>query len=194
MKRKPLLILASRSPRRRLLLKQIGFTFAVRPSSVEETIVPHQSPGANAKRVALEKAKDIAGRITKGIVIGADTIVVARKRVLGKPRSREEAKTMLRLLSGRWHDVYTGFALVDAASGRYVSDVVKTKVRFRHLSRKEINRYVAGRSPLDKAGAYGIQDDQGAVFVEKVEGCFYNVVGFPLSRFYVVFQQFLSDA
>lgn len=100
---------------------------------------------------------------------------------------------MLRLLSGRTHVVYTGLALVDAASKKKIVIAEATKVTFREISNSEIDRYVFSGSPMDKAGAYGIQDDYGAVFVEKVEGCFYNVVGFPLSRFYTEYQKFLKE-
>ncbi len=192
MTKQPRLVLASRSPRRQLLLKQIGLTFAVKPSRVREVILPAESPSVNAKRIALEKARDVGRQLKKGIIIGADTIVVVGRQVLGKPKSRKDAKRMLLLLSGRSHYVYTGFALLNAASGKHVSDVVRTKVWFRRLSQREIDQYVKGDSPMDKAGAYGIQDDYGAVFVERVEGCFYNVVGFPLSRFYVVLKRFLG--
>ncbi|HLA68232.1 MAG TPA: Maf family protein [Bacteroidota bacterium] len=191
--RQPSLILASRSPRRQLLLKQIGFRFVVRPSSVVERFFPHESPAHNVRRLALEKARDVAGRTKQGIVVGADTIVVLGKRVLGKPKSKQEARKMLASLSRKWHSVFTGLALVDAASGRSMSDVVNTKVRFREITKDEVAAYVASGSPLDKAGAYGIQDDYGAVFVEEVRGCFYNVVGFPLSRFLVSFSAFAGE-
>jgi septum formation protein len=186
------LILASRSPRRQLLLKQIGYTFVVRPSRIEEQLDRRHSPAWNAKHLALRKAADVASRTERGVVVGADTIVVLGKRVLGKPRDRGEATRMLRSLSGRSHSVYTGFALVDSESGRMYSDVVKTRVWFRPLGREEIDAYVASGSPLDKAGAYGIQDDFGAVFVERIQGCFYNVVGFPLVRFHRALQAFVS--
>ncbi len=181
---KPRIILASRSPRRQLLLKQIGLTFTVRPSRINETIRRGQTPGQNVKRIALEKAREVASRTKLGIVVGADTIVVLGTRILGKPGSRKEARRMLRSLSGKAHIVYTGFAIVDAANGKMHSEVVRTKVWFRSLSGEEIEQYVASGSPLDKAGAYGIQDDFGAVFVERISGCFYNVVGFPLVKFY----------
>ena len=100
---------------------------------------------------------------------------------------------MLRSLSGKAHFVYTGFAIVDAENTKTHSEVVKTKVWFRSLTEKEIGQYVASGSPLDKAGAYGIQDDFGAVFVERISGCFYNVVGFPLVRFYRALQEFGKD-
>jgi septum formation protein len=146
------------------------------------------------RRIALEKARDVASRTKRGIVVGADTIVVLGKRILGKPGSRAEARRMLRDLSGKAHFVYTGFAIVDAASATTHSEVVRTKVWFRSLTKQEISRYVASGSPLDKAGAYGIQDDFGAVFVERISGCFYNVVGFPLIRFHRALQQFGKEA
>jgi septum formation protein len=185
-------ILASRSPRRKILLRQIGLKFRVTPSRVAEIISPNQSPGENAKRIALEKASEVATRVRKGLIIGADTIVVLDHHVLGKPSSKDDAVRMLKLLSGREHSVYTGFALVDAESGKQVSAVEETKVRFRNLDEKEITDYVNSGSPMDKAGSYGIQDDFGAVFIEKINGCFYNVVGFPLARFYSTFKHFIA--
>jgi septum formation protein len=187
------LILASQSPRRKNLLKQIGMKFRVVPSRIAEVILPHQSPGENAQRIALEKALDVAARLRKGIVIGADTIVVLDHHILGKPKSKDDAKRMLRLLSGREHSVFTGFALKDADTGKHTAGVEETKVRFRKLTEKEIADYVSSGSPMDKAGSYGIQDDFGAVFIERVNGCFYNVVGFPLARFYSTLQQFVAD-
>jgi len=186
-------ILASQSPRRKILLKQIGMKFRVLPSRVAEVLSPSQTPGDNAKRIAYEKALEVAGRVRKGIVIGADTIVVLDHHVLGKPTSKEDARRMLRLLSGREHSVFTGFALMDAESKKYAFGVEETKVRFRKLGNEEIIAYVDSGSPMDKAGSYGIQDDFGAVFVERVNGCFYNVVGFPLARFYTTLQRFLHD-
>ena len=183
-------ILASSSPRRQLLLRQIGFRFIVRPSSVTERLIDGESPAHTVQRLALEKARDVAGRTKRGIVVGADTIVVLGKRILGKPKHKKDAGRMLLSLSGKWHSVFTGFALVDAVSGRFVCEVVETRVRFRRITKDEVVKYVASGSPLDKAGAYGIQDDYGAVFVEEVRGCFYNVVGFPLSRFLVSVSEF----
>jgi len=180
----PPLILASASPRRKILLKQIGLRFSVKPSKVEENVRPSETPATNAKRIALEKARVVRRKVKRGIIIGADTIVALNGTMLGKPVDARDARRMLRLLSGREHSVYTGVALVDARTGKSLSGVERTRVRFRKLGTQEIKRYVASGSPMDKAGAYGIQDDYGAVFVEKVNGCFYNVVGFPLPRFY----------
>jgi septum formation protein len=192
----PPLILASASPRRKKLLKQIGLRFSIRPSRIKERFRSTESPAQNAKRIALEKALDIHRVVKRGIVIAADTIVVYDGKLIGKPHNAGDARRMLRLLSGREHSVYTGFALVDAVSGKHITSVERTRVRFRSLGIEEINRYVASGSPMDKAGAYGIQDDFGAVFVEKVNGCFYNVVGFPLPKFYqelLAFMKRLND-
>lgn len=188
----PPLILASQSPRRKLLLHQIGLRFVVRPSDVREDLWNHESPEHNAKRVALSKALAVSRKLRRGIIVGADTIVVLGKTVLGKPRTKSEAKMMLRRLSGRMHTVHTAFALIDAETKRRVVRIEKTKVWFRILTNKEIEEYVKSGSPMDKAGAYGIQDDYGAVFVKRVEGCFYNVVGFPLTKFYQTLEEFVA--
>jgi septum formation protein len=188
----PSLILASQSPRRKLLLKQIGLRFVVRPSDVREDLWDHESPEHNAKRIALSKAVEVSKTVKRGIVIGADTIVVLGKTILGKPRTKSEAQSMLRRLSGRMHTVYTAFALIDVETNRRVVRIEKTKVWFRVLAEIEIKDYVQSGSPMDKAGAYGIQDDYGAVFVKRVEGCFYNVVGFPLTKFYQTLERFVA--
>jgi septum formation protein len=184
------LVLASQSPRRVLLLRQIGVNVDVIPSGVPEEFNPLLSPAQNAATLALRKAEDVGRNIEDAIVIGADTIVVVGDEFLGKPESPDDAVRMLELLSGRTHTVYTGFALLDRPSNRAVSDVESTLVTFRKLPREEITEYVAGGSPMDKAGAYGIQDDYGAVFVIRIEGCFYNVVGFPLAKFYMALHDF----
>jgi len=184
------LVLASQSPRRVLLLRQIGVNVDVIPSGVPEEFNPLLSPAQNAATLALRKAEDVGRNLEDAIVIGADTIVVVGGEFLGKPESPDDAVRMLELLSGRTHTVYTGFALLDRPSNRAVSDVESTLVTFRKLPREEITEYVAGGSPMDKAGAYGIQDDYGAVFVIRIEGCFYNVVGFPLAKFYMALHDF----
>ena len=190
----PRLILASSSPRRKLLLRQLGLRFTIKPSGSSEQWQANQSPSLNARRIALEKARATSRRQRTGIVVAADTVVVLGKQILGKPKSKNDARRMLQLLSGRSHIVYTGFAIVDAATGRSQAETVRTGVQFRKLSPGEINAYVASGIPMDKAGAYGIQDDFGAVFVEKVKGCFYNVVGLPLARFFVALEEFLGSS
>jgi nucleoside triphosphate pyrophosphatase len=185
------IILASRSPRRSNLLRQIGLDFIVEGSNIEEIIDENLSPAENVSRLALQKASQVAKKFKKGIVIGADTIVVIGKKILGKPASSENAREMLRLLSDKTHSVFTGFALLDAESQKKYIDFERTDVTFRNLDEEEIRDYVESGSPMDKAGAYGIQDDFGAVFVEKVNGCFYTVVGFPLTKFYSAFKNFI---
>jgi septum formation protein len=186
-------ILASRSPRRIHLLQQIGLSFTVQESGVEEHIPDGIAPEEAVRRLSLEKAERVAGRLHDGIVIGADTIVVLDGNILGKPASKEDAISMLSKLGGRTHTVFTGFALIDAASKKFYVDHEKTEVTFRTLGKEEIENYVASGAPMDKAGAYGIQDDYGAVFVERINGCFYTVVGFPLSKFYTSWITFLEQ-
>lgn len=186
-------ILASQSPRRAYLLRQIGLQFTVQPSGIHEKIHDELSYAANVEQLALHKAQDIAGKHRDGVVIGSDTIVVINGKVLNKPASKGEAFAMLSELSGKTHTVYTGFALVDVKSKKFYIDHERTDVTFRRLSDGEIDSYIATGSPMDKAGAYGIQDDFGAVFVEKINGCYYTVVGFPLAKFYTAFTRFVTD-
>ncbi len=187
------LVLASQSPRRIHLLRQLGIDAEVAPSRVDEVFRTNETPEANVMRLALDKARDVAGRYTDAIVVGADTTVVLGSLLLAKPSGAAEAKQMLGMLSGRTHTVFTGIALVDRPSGKFVVDCAATQVTFREITEDEIDEYVAGGSPFDKAGAYGIQDDYGAVFVTRIDGCFYNVVGFPLSRFYSRLKEFQSQ-
>jgi septum formation protein len=187
------LVLASQSPRRIGLLRQIGLEPEIRPSSVDERFDPALDPEANARALAVAKAMDVSAGVEHGIIIGADTVVVVDGELLGKPGSVAEAESMLRKLSGRSHVVITAFALLDQPGGRMRVEAEHTMVTFRALSDDEISEYVRGGSPMDKAGAYGIQDDYGAVFVTRVEGCFYNVVGLPVARLFVTLQEFLKD-
>lgn len=174
------IILASNSPRRRDLLRQIGLEFASDPADVDESVLPDETPEGYAIRVAREKALTAARRNRAGVVIAADTIVVLDGAILGKPRDAEDAERMLRMLSGKVHRVITGLAVMDAASGRVLERAANTAVRFRNLGDREIRGYVGSGEPLDKAGAYGIQE-KGALLVESIEGCYFNVVGLPLT-------------
>lgn len=187
------LVLASQSPRRIHLMRQLGIDAEVVPSRVDEVFRANEMPEANVMRLALDKALDVAGRYSDAIVVGADTTVVLDTLLLAKPSDAADAKQMLGMLSGRTHTVFTGIALVDRPSGKFVVDCEATQVTFRQITEDEIDEYVAGGSPFDKAGAYGIQDDYGAVFVTRIDGCFYNVVGFPLSRFYSRLKEFQSQ-
>ncbi|MBL7958762.1 septum formation inhibitor Maf [bacterium] len=177
-----LIILASASPRRAQILSQIGFNYKVVPSSIEEIFTNHD-PVEVAKELAMNKAKEVAESYPESIVIGADTIVFLNNQILGKPASEAEAIAMLRSLSGNTHVVYTAFAIIQKSMNKQIVDLETTEVTFRNLSDEEIRLYVRSGSPMDKAGAYGIQD-QSAVFVEKITGDFYNVVGLPISKIY----------
>jgi septum formation protein len=184
-----MIILASNSPRRRELLAQIGLVFTVSPADVDESVLPGEAPEPYAVRLALDKARSAAMRAGRGIVIAADTIVVAGGAILGKPADAEDARRMLKALSGRQHEVVTGLAVMDAATRRSSARTAVTKVWFRDLSEREINAYVATGEPLDKAGAYGIQE-RGALMVERIEGCYSNVVGLPLSLLGEILREF----
>lgn len=174
------IILASTSPRRRALLAQIGLSVTVLPADVDERALPGEAPGPYAVRLALAKAAAAAERAGRGIVIAADTIVSVGGALLGKPSDASDAARMLRRLSGQEHQVITGLAVLDAASARSIVRTSVTNVWFREISDREIDAYVATGEPLDKAGAYGIQE-RGALLVERIEGCYSNVVGLPLS-------------
>jgi septum formation protein len=174
------IILASNSPRRRELLTQIGLDFTCDPADVDERILPGEGAEAYAVRVALDKARVAAGRAVDGIVIAADTIVVLGDAILGKPADARDAERMLGMLSGRMHRVISGLALVDAKTGKARTGAACTMVWFRDLTPARIRAYVLTGEPLDKAGAYGIQE-KGALLVRKIEGCYFNVVGLPLS-------------
>ena len=183
-------ILASHSPRRAHLLEQIGIPFTVMGSDVSEDMDVPADPEAHVLTLSRRKAQWAAERIREGVVLGVDTIVVLDGCILGKPDDAETAACMLRRLSGRWHRVFSGITLIyvnnlpkadNPLEVQSRSDFSVTRVKMRTISEAEIVRYVATGEPLDKAGAYGIQG-KGAVFVERIEGCFYNVVGLPLSR------------
>ena len=183
-------VLASASQRRKVLLKQIGLSFDVVESNIAEIFDPRKSVQDNVQYIAYQKAASVASSFDNAIIIGADTVVVLGSEILTKPKDADDARRMLMNLSGNVHEVFTGLTLLDCPSNKSLSTFEMTKVKFRTLSSGEIDEYIQSGSPMDKAGAYGIQDDYGAVFVERVEGCFYNVVGFPLARFYVTMREF----
>ncbi len=186
------LVLASSSPRRAELLKKIGLDFRVHPSAVYEDDLLHLDPLAMVNALAQRKAATVGQQYERALVIGADTTVVLAGKNLGKPESHAEACEMLATLSGKTHLVYTGFALLDRPSDRSINEVEKTEVTFRRLSTAEIEAYVSTGAAMDKAGAYGIQDFS-AVFTERINGCFYNVVGFPLTRFYLALRSLAQE-
>jgi nucleoside triphosphate pyrophosphatase len=180
------LILASQSPRRKQLLAFLGVDFNILPADIDEfDISPELPPDEYASTLAFRKAKHIANNSAdNALVIGADTIVVLNNEILNKPEDEDDAFRLLSLLSGNTHEVYTGLAIIDKLSGREIKTYQSTKVTFRELESEEIWSYIASGSPMDKAGAYGIQDDFGAFFVSNIEGCYYNIVGLPLELLY----------
>ena len=187
------LVLASQSPRRRRLLEQLGLAFRVQVSPAEEVVADGEAPAAAVRRLALDKARPVAVQHPSALTLAADTEVVLDGRMLGKPGHPDEARAMLRRLSDRTHTVLTGLALVHPATERRVVACEATSVAFAALTEAEIEAYVATGSPLDKAGAYGIQDDYGAVFVRRIEGDYYNVVGLPLHRVYRLLHDHFAD-
>jgi septum formation protein len=174
-------VLASASPRRRRILEGLGLDFVVDPQGVPENAAAGESADGHVLRLSGEKARAGARSRGAGTVLGADTIVVLDGAVLGKPADAPDAARMLGLIRGRWHEVYTGLSLVRCSDGAAVAGFERTRVLVRDLSDREVADYVAGGEPLDKAGAYAIQEC-GAAVVERVEGCFYNVVGLPVVR------------
>lgn len=180
------LILASASPRRAALLRQVGIPFTVAAGDLPEEVQADiaLSPEERVRALALAKAGAVARRQLDGaLVLGADTLVFCRGEILGKPRDSTAARRMLAALSGGEHSVFTGLALVEVATGRTVSDWEETRVWMRALEAELIEAYIATGEPMDKAGAYGIQG-KAALFVKKIAGCYFNVVGLPLSRLY----------
>jgi len=185
-------ILASKSKRRIKLLKQIGLNFDVYPSTIDEKEDSYSIPTKIIRSNAEAKAKDVSKRFKNEVIIGADTIVVHRNLILHKPRSLRQAKNFLKFLAGKTHNVYTGIYLVDTYTGKELFNYEKTAVKFRKLSISEINYYVDNFKPLDKAGAYGIQDDFGCLFIKEIRGDYYNVVGLPLTRLYLMLNEIMK--
>lgn len=184
------IILASGSPRRKKLLEQIGLNFDVVPADIDEDDIYEQDPAKFVVELASRKANHVAKFNTDKIVIGSDTTVYLNEQLLNKPITEQGAYEMLTRLSGKTHQVYTGVALVHHSADKSANFYAKTDVTFRELGEREKYAYIATGSPMDKAGSYGIQDDFGSVFVEKIVGCYYNIVGFPLSKFYEEIKKF----
>ncbi|MDD3839613.1 MAG: Maf family protein [Clostridia bacterium] len=187
------IILASKSPRRVEILKELGMDVIVVPSDIDETLNCIDSPEQIVMDLALRKAKRVIDTgDMPGIVIGADTIVVADGKILGKPDSIEDAYNMIKMLQGRYHNVITGVALIDSDTGRTIVDYQKTKVKIKTLSDSQIIKYLNKEKVFDKAGSYAIQG-YGSVIVEKIDGCYFNVVGLPVSKLYDMLKKFGID-
>jgi len=179
------IILASSSPRRKQILKQVGLDFVVEVSDYEEKSLPGVIPSEFVETLSLGKAKAVAKNHNNAIIIGADTIVVLDNQILGKPKTKEDAKEMLKKLSGNTHSVFTGFTIIDTKNKKTITNHVETKIKFKNLSDEEILGYVETGEPMDKAGAYGVQD-RGALFVEHIEGDYSSVTGLPIVKIFEV--------
>ncbi len=186
------IILASTSPRRHELARAMGLDFEIIPSNYEEDMTMKLPPKKIVMTLAYGKAADVAKRRKEGLVIGIDTVVVYKNKILGKPKNKEISEKMLKMLSGKKHQVYSGIAMIDCRTGRTIKDCEITDVYFKKLSDKEIKGYVNTGESLDKAGAYGIQD-LSSIFIKKIEGCYFNVVGFPTSKIYENLKKFNVD-
>ena len=177
------IILASASPRRKTILSQVDLDFTIEPSNINEDFSIELLPKAFCQHWAREKANDVAKSHSDKLIIGADTIVIIDDKILGKPKSYKESFAMLKLLSGKTHQVLTGVSLIHLDLGIDFTFSESTDVSFYFLTDEELNKYIDKYKPYDKAGSYGIQDGF-SVYVEKINGCFYNVMGFPISRFH----------
>lgn len=176
------IVLASSSPRRKDILNMFNLEFKVEPSNVDEDIEIN-NPTEFVEVLSYKKAEDVSFRNKSAIVIGADTVVHLNEKIFGKPKSLNDAYEMLQLLSGKVHNVVTGISLICRDRNIYLKDHEITKVYFKHLLDKEIISYIQTNEPLDKAGAYGIQG-MASAFIEKIEGCYFNVVGLPTNKIY----------
>jgi len=186
------IILATNSPRRRELLKQLGLSFEVKAKEIDESYPTSFRPEAVAVYIAEKKANSFSDSISDELLIAADTIVAIDDQIFGKPANTDEAKRMLQKLSGRSHEVITGVALL--YGGKIYSFFEKTIVYFRELANSEIEHYIETYKPFDKAGSYGIQEWIGLVAVERIEGSYNNVVGLPTARLYHEIGSFLSQS
>ena len=182
------IILASASPRRTELMALAGIEFSVVPADINEEVLPGEKPAEHVMRLSREKADAVAGTTNGRFFIGADTVVVLDDRILGKPADDAEAFRMLSALSGRNHEVVTGFSVFDKVSGIHLTRCVRTEVTFKELSEGEIRAYIATGCPMDKAGAYAMQG--GAVhFIRSICGSYTNVIGLPMTELYETLSQ-----
>jgi septum formation protein len=189
-------ILASSSPRRIELLKQFGIEFEIIPSNVDESIDQSLLVEENVMQLAKKKAQEVFNKLgedsKQSLVIAADTVVFVEGVILGKPSNEDEAFWMLRKISGKWHTVYTGVCIIDGPSERILVEYEKSNVYIKQMSDEEILNYISTKEPFDKAGAYAIQGF-GSLIVERIEGCFYNVVGLPLYKLNIMLQKLGYD-
>jgi len=186
------IILASASPRRFELLTMIGMEFKVRPSHVEEVYQDHLTPEEYVIENAKKKGYFIADKFPESLIISADTIVVYKDKILEKPEDEKHAMEIIKTLSNRTHQVLTGFGFILKSSNSDIFKIESSLVTFRNLSQAEIRAYINTGESFDKAGGYGAQG-QGSLLIKRIDGCFYNVVGLPLSSFFSTLNQFLME-
>lgn len=192
----PKLILASASPRRSEILTAVGWAFEKHVADIDETELDGENPADYVQRLAKEKAEAVAVNYENALVLGADTIVVIENRIIGKPKDSDDARRMLKMLSGNWHEVLTGVALVEKSepaavenskfkiqNSKFTVGIQGTKVKFAEMTDDEIEFLIEKGEPLDKAGAYAVQA-QAALFIEQIEGDYWNVVGLPVNLVY----------
>ena len=185
------IILASASPRRKEILKNANVKFNVMASDIEELTLDGESPCQMVMRLAFEKGIDIASKQKSDLIISADTIVVLDNKVLGKPKDEIEARYMIESLSGKTHQVITGISLINLENNKKIIDYVISNVKFKNLSKEDINDYIRTNESLDKAGAYGIQG-YGALLVDEIQGDYFNIVGLPISRLSDLLKQYFN--
>lgn len=187
----PKLILASASPRRAEILTAVGWDYEKQSADIDETELPNENAADYVRRLAREKASVVAERHRDALVLGADTTVVIDDQIIGKPKDLTDARRMLKLLSGNWHEVLTGVSLVKITNGNTAAkvDFERTRVKFAELSAAEIEFLVERGAPLDKAGAYAVQA-QAALFIERIEGDYWNVVGLPVQLVFRLLETF----
>jgi len=189
------IILASASPRRAEILRNAGFEFSVVPADVDETVRAGEGAPVYVERLARAKVDAVTARLTSlhqnsGIIVAADTTVALEDEILGKPESAVDVRRMLRALSGKWHHVFTGLAVVEFGGVAPPEHIIveETRVQFANLSEREIKDYIATGEPFDKAGGYAIQG-LGGRFIPRIEGCYFNVMGLPLARLYEILRR-----
>jgi len=188
------LILASKSPRRAEILRAVGWPFEAVAPNIDETRASHEDAVSYVKRLAQTKAEIVAKQFPGALVVGADTVVLVDHEILGQPRDDDDARRMLNLLSGKWHEVLTGVALVNTGnSNRTLIDCELTRVLFAGLSKKEIEEYISTHEPLGKAGAYAIQG-RAALFIEEIQGDYFNVVGLPIRLVYKMIRKLENNS
>src|SRR6201991_2246540 len=176
------LVLASSSPRRKEILDAVGCTYEAIVAGIDESLLPNEEPAAYVQRLARSKAEAVAAKLQSGLVLGADTTVVIDDHILGQPENDEDARRMLKLLNGKWHEVLTGVAVV-RVGGESLVEYETTRVRFAEMTDREIDWYVATGEARGKAGAYGIQGAAG-LFIEEIQGDYFNIVGLPIRLAY----------